>query len=274
MHNYHKIPSFLTPQGKTSEALAKLMSLQATEARLVIAQEKGKLEVEKLISVELVQRGDLIRVVPGEKIPVDAIVVEGSSSVDESLITGEAMPVSKDPGDTVIGGSLNQNGVLLLEATHVGSDAMLAQIVKLVEEAQTSKAPIQRIADRIAGYFVPTILILAVVTFVCWVIAVEVTKITAPQDHCIQNDTNDTNIPHLNNTNFTLPTSHEEKAGNNRSCFDISNAFVHAMAVLLIACPCALGLATPTAVMVGTGVGAQSGILIKGGEPLEMTHKV
>ena len=182
------------------------------------------------------------------------------------------MPVSKKVGDTVIGGTLNQNGVLYIEATHVGSDAMLAQIVKLVEEAQTSKAPIQLIADRIAGYFVPGILILSFITFVCWVIVVIAVKYgTSACD--VQNSTNAS----LFEETFNLSTESggaPSMSSSGPKCYDISQAFVHAMAVLLIACPCALGLATPTAVMVGTGIGAVNGILIKGGEPLEMTHKV
>ena len=173
------------------------------------------------------------------------------------------MPVSKKPGDTVIGGTLNQNGVLYIEATHVGSDAMLAQIVKLVEEAQTSKAPIQLIADRIAGYFVPGILILSFITFVCWaIVVVTVTYTTSACD--TRNDT----------TNASMESGDMDSSPFGTRCYNISQAFIHAMAVLLIACPCALGLATPTAVMVGTGIGAVNGILIKGGEPLEMTHKV
>lgn len=181
---------------------------------------------------------------------------------------GEAMPVSKKPGDTVIGGTLNQNGVLYIEATHVGSDAMLAQIVKLVEEAQTSKAPIQLIADRIAGYFVPGILILSFITFVCW--AVVVVTVTYTTSAC---DTrNDTNASFNFNSSMDSGGMDSSTAFGTK-CYNISQAFIHAMAVLLIACPCALGLATPTAVMVGTGVGAMNGILIKGGEPLEMTHK-
>ena len=183
------------------------------------------------------------------------------------------MPVTKKVGDTVIGGTLNLNGVLYIEATHVGSDAMLAQIVKLVEEAQTSKAPIQLIADRIAGYFVPGILILSFITFVCWVIVVVTIKFATTA--CL--------VENITNTSYletVFNSSTESDAGpfvflpSGLRCYDISQAFVHAMAVLLIACPCALGLATPTAVMVGTGVGAINGILIKGGEPLEMTHKV
>ena len=183
-------------------------------------------------------------------------------------LPGEAMPVTKNTGDTVIGGTLNQNGVLYIEATHVGSDAMLAQIVKLVEEAQTSKAPIQLIADRIASYFVPGILILSFITFVCWVTAIFSIKYTTSACDALPNDTNSSNwFKSLVDPDLSNVTSIHR-------CYDISQAFVHAMAVLLIACPCALGLATPTAVMVGTGVGAVNGILIKGGEPLEMTHKV
>ena len=181
------------------------------------------------------------------------------------------MPVNKNAGDTVIGGTLNQNGVLYIEATHVGSDAMLAQIVKLVEEAQTSKAPIQLIADRIAGYFVPGILILSLITFVCWVIAIISIKYATSACDTYPNNTNTSGT-------FNSSADSDLLASLGRSsvhkCYDISQAFIHAMAVLLIACPCALGLATPTAVMVGTGVGATNGILIKGGEPLEMTHKV
>lgn len=181
---------------------------------------------------------------------------------------GEAMPVSKNPGDTVIGGTLNQNGVLYIEATHVGSDAMLAQIVKLVEEAQTSKAPIQLIADRIAGYFVPGILILSFVTFICWVVVVVSVEYTTSA--CLTPD--DTNMSSLFNSSAEASNVGSSPFG--PKCYNIAQAFIHAMAVLLIACPCALGLATPTAVMVGTGIGAVNGILIKGGEPLEMTHKV
>ncbi|EPY72825.1 hypothetical protein CB1_081410001, partial [Camelus ferus] len=191
--------------GKTSEALAKLISLQATEATIVTLGSDNILLSEEQVDVELVQRGDIIKVVPGGKFPVDGRVIEGHSMVDESLITGEAMPVAKKSGSTVIAGSINQNGSLLIRATHVGADTTLSQIVKLVEEAQTSK-----------GY------------------------------------------------NRSI----------SRTETIIRFAFQASITVLCIACPCSLGLATPTAVMVGTGVGAQNGILIKGGEPLEMAHKV
>ncbi|XP_015443593.1 copper-transporting ATPase 1 isoform X2 [Pteropus alecto] len=192
-------------KGKTSEALAKLISLQATEATIVTLGSDNILLSEEQVDVELVQRGDIIKVVPGGKFPVDGRVIEGHSMVDESLITGEAMPVAKKSGSTVIAGSINQNGSLLIRATHVGADTTLSQIVKLVEEAQTSK-----------GY------------------------------------------------NRSI----------SRTETIIRFAFQASITVLCIACPCSLGLATPTAVMVGTGVGAQNGILIKGGEPLEMAHKV
>uniref|UniRef100_A0A452V0L0 Copper-transporting ATPase 1 n=1 Tax=Ursus maritimus TaxID=29073 RepID=A0A452V0L0_URSMA len=209
-------------KGKTSEALAKLISLQATEATIVTLDSDIILLSEEQVDVELVQRGDIIKVVPGGKFPVDGRVIEGHSMVDESLITGEAMPVAKKSGSTVIAGSINQNGSLLIRATHVGADTTLSQIVKLVEEAQTSK------------YFFPRL---------------SITKIHA----------------------FLLK-------GYNRSISRtetiIRFAFQASITVLCIACPCSLGLATPTAVMVGTGVGAQNGILIKGGEPLEMAHKV
>jgi len=210
-------------KGKTSEAIEKLIGYQPKTARVV----RGGKEVE--IPVEEVVLGDMVVVRPGERIPVDGIVREGFSSVDESVITGESIPVEKRGGDEVIGATINRWGVLQLETTRVGRDTVLFQIIRLVEEAQSSKAPIQRLADKISGYFVPTVVAIALLTFSVW--------------HFMTG-------------------------------FPLLFALTAAIAVLIIACPCALGLATPTAIMVGIGKGAEKGILIRGGESLERAHKL
>jgi Cu+-exporting ATPase len=252
-------------KGKTTGALSKLLSLQPTTAVLVQMDSKGRLTSEERISVDLLQVGDLLKVVPGEKIPVDGVILVGSSLVDEALITGESMPVSKNAEDHVIGGTLNQNGALIIEATHVSGDTMLSQIVSLIEEAQTSKAPIQRVADQIAGVFVPTILILSFLTFSGWFIFSEV---------CL-NSHNPCNDQQKNVTFWNITVNATSTAGDcSRTCIRIDSVFQYAISVLVIACPCALGLATPTAVMVGTGIGAKRGVLIKGGEPLENSHRI
>jgi Cu+-exporting ATPase len=211
-------------KGRSSEAIKTLMGLQAKTA-LVIRDGQ-----EIPIPIEDVDAGDVVIVKPGEKVPVDGIVLEGSSSVDESMLTGESIPVGKQQGDPVIGATINKNGMLRIQATKVGKDTALAQIIKVVEEAQGSKAPIQRIADVISGIFVPIVVGIAVVTFLAWYFGVE--------------------------------------PGN------FSGALEKAIAVLVIACPCALGLATPTSIMAGSGRAAELGILFKGGEHLESTHKI
>ncbi len=211
-------------KGQTSEAIKKLIGLQPKTARVL---REGK---EMDIPVEEVVVGDLITVRPGERIPVDGIVREGKSSVDESMITGESLPVKKGPGSEVIGATIDRTGSFKFEATKVGKDTTLAQIIKLVEEAQASKAPVQRLADKISGYFVPVVILIALLTFIVWLA-------------------------------FGPPPA-------------LTFALLNFVAVLIIACPCALGLATPTAVMVGTGKGAENGILIKSGESLEITHKI
>lgn len=209
-------------KGKTSEAIKKLMGLAPKTATII---KNGK---EVSIPIEEVIVGDIILVKPGEKLPVDGEIIEGSTSIDESMLTGESIPVEKNIGSTVIGASINKAGFIKYKATKVGKDTALAQIVKLVEEAQGTKAPIAKMADIIAAYFVPTVMALAIIAAVGWLIASE-------------------------STVFAL------------------TIFI---SVLVIACPCALGLATPTAIMVGTGKGAENGVLIKGGEALETTYKI
>jgi len=229
-------------KGKTSEAIQKLMHLQPTTAFLVVIDENGNLIEEKTMDIDLIQKGDILKVLPGAKIPTDGIVLEGMSSVDESLITGESMPVEKRPNDSLIGGTINQNGLMRMRATRVGSETGLSQIIRLVQEAQTEKAPIQSFADNVASYFVPFVIMIASVTFIFWLtIAVF----------------------------FGIPQAYQSP-GTNSFLF----ALLFAISVVVIACPCALGLATPTAIMVGTGVGATNGILIKGGLTLELAHRI
>jgi P-type Cu+ transporter len=209
-------------KGQTSEAIRKLMGLQAKTARVI----RNGREVD--VPIAQVVLGDIILVRPGEKIPVDGEIVEGSSTIDEAMVTGESLPVKKHPGDEVIGATINKTGSFQFRATRVGKDTFLAQIVKLVQQAQGSKAPIQRLADQVTGWFVPAVIAIAILTFILW---------------------------------FNI-------MGN------VTMALITTVGVLIIACPCALGLATPTSIMVGTGKGAENGILIKGAESLELAHKL
>ena len=209
-------------KGKTSEAIKALMGLAP---KIATVERRGR---ELQVKVEGVQVGDIVIVRPGEKLPVDGVVTEGNTSIDESMLTGESIPVEKTVGSEVIGASINKTGFIKYEATKVGKDTALAQIVKLVEDAQGSKAPIAKLADIISGYFVPVVISLSIISAVVWLLAGE-------------------------NSTFAL------------------NIFI---SVLVIACPCALGLATPTAIMVGTGKGAENGVLIKSGESLEATYKL
>ncbi|WP_139808875.1 HAD-IC family P-type ATPase, partial [Mycobacterium avium] len=209
-------------QGKAREAISKLLEIGAKEATLLVDGE------ERRVPVDQVRVGDLVRVRPGEKIPVDGEVIDGRAAVDESMLTGESVPVEKTVGDHVAGATVNTDGLLTVRATAVGADTALAQIVRLVERAQSGKAPVQRLADRVSSVFVPAVIVAAVATFAGWTLL----------------------------------------AGNP------IGGMTAAVAVLIIACPCALGLATPTAIMVGTGRGADLGILVKGGEVLEASKKI
>jgi P-type Cu+ transporter len=209
-------------KGQTSEAIRKLMGLQAKTAQVI---RNGK-EID--VPIAQVVLGDIVLVRPGEKIPVDGEIVDGASTIDESMVTGESLPVKKQSGDEVIGATINKTGSFKFKATRVGKDTFLAQIVKLVQQAQGSKAPIQRLADRVTGWFVPAVIAIAIATFIIW---------------------------------FNV-------MGN------VTMALITTVGVLIIACPCALGLATPTSIMVGTGKGAENGILIKGAESLELAHKL
>ncbi|GAB6414507.1 heavy metal translocating P-type ATPase [Bacillus luti] len=211
-------------KGRSSEAIKKLMGLQAKTATVVRDGTEIKILIEEVVA------GDIVYVKPGEKIPVDGEIVEGKSAIDESMLTGESIPVDKTIGDIVIGSTMNKNGFLKVKATKVGRDTALAQIIKVVEEAQGSKAPIQRVADQISGIFVPVVVGIAIITFVVWMV-------------------------------FVTPG-------------DFGGALEKMIAVLVIACPCALGLATPTSIMAGSGRSAEYGILFKGGEHLEATHRL
>ena len=209
-------------KGQTSSAIKKLIGLQPKKAKII---ENG---AEKEVLIENLKVGDIVIVKPGEKIAVDGRIVEGATSIDESMLTGESLPVSKKVGDKVVGGSINKNGSIRFEATEIGKNTVLSQIIKLVEEAQGSKAPISRMADIVSAYFVPIVIGIAIITGIAWFL----------------------------------------------SGSGLVTALSFFIAVLIIACPCALGLATPTSIMVGTGKGAENGILIKSGEALEIAHKI
>ena len=227
-----KLGKFLEARakGQTSEAIKKLMALRAKTARVVRDGQEMEMPADE------VRVGDLVIVRPGEKIAVDGVVVEGRSAVDESMLTGESLPVEKGPGDSLIGATLNRLGLLKFEATKVGRETALAQIIRLVEEAQGSKAPIQKLADQVSAVFVPIVIAIALFTFLGWYF-------------------------------LASPVSHTASS-------PFTRALINAVAVLVIACPCAMGLATPTAVMVGTGKGAEVGILLRSGEALERAGRI
>lgn len=229
-------------KGKTSEAIGKLLKLAPTTAILLTLNLDGNPTKETEIDAQLVERGDILKVFPGSKIPADGLIIWGSSHIDESMITGEAIPVAKVIGDNVIGGTLNTKGSLHIRVTHVGSEAALAKIADLVETAQMVKAPIQKFADFVASIFVPVVVSLAFLTWFCWYLA-GIFGLYSP-----------TWLPHGTN--------------------DFVFSLMFSISVVVIACPCALGLATPTAVMVATGVGATNGVLIKGGDALERAQNI
>ncbi|KAF1324575.1 putative copper-transporting atpase, partial [Globisporangium splendens] len=230
-------------KGKTSEALSKLMDLQVKSATLLVMSKDGsKVLDEKTVPIEMVQRGDILKVVRGCSVPADGVVVYGEGRLNEAMLTGESKTIKKGPGDKVLGATVNIEGLFHMKVTGVGNDTALSQIIRLVEDAQTSKAPIQAYADYIASIFVPAVLVLSSLTFLVWYILC-VSEVV-PRDW----------IPSTDGS-FVF-------------------AFNFGIATLVVACPCALGLATPTAVMVGTGVGAEHGVLIKGGEPLEAAHSI
>ena len=210
-------------KGKTSEAIKKLMNLSPKIATVIRNGKEVKIKIDEVVV------NDIVIVKPGEKVPVDGVIIEGESAIDESMITGESMPIEKIKGDTVIGATINKHGSFKFKATKVGANSTLAQIIKLIEDAQGKKAPLQKFADRISAYFVPAVILIAILSFVIWYFIIGQT-------------------------------------------FEFS--LIIAVSVLVIACPCALGLATPTAIMVGTGKGAEKGILIKGGDALETAHKL
>ncbi|EGG17701.1 P-type ATPase [Cavenderia fasciculata] len=230
-------------KGHTSSAIVKLMNLQAKESTLVTLDDSAKtfsVMSEQTIPSNLIEFGDVLKVVPGASVPTDGRVLYGTSSIDEAMITGESIPVTKRAGDLVTGGTLNVEGIIYIKANKIGSESTLSQIISLVQQAQTSKAPIQALADSISKVFVPLIISLGIITFIIWI---------------------SLGVTHSYPASWTM--------GNSPFIF----AFLSAISVIVVACPCALGLATPTAVMVGTGVGAQYGILIKGGKALETAHK-
>ncbi|MBW2553296.1 MAG: copper-translocating P-type ATPase [Deltaproteobacteria bacterium] len=242
---FHLIGRYLETmaRGRASQAIKKLLKLEAKSARILVEGEEVEVPIEK------VQAGDVMIVRPGEKIPTDGVVVNGESSVDESMATGESMPVKKKKGDEMIGATLNQQGLLNVKATKVGKDTFLSQVIKMVEECQGTKVPIQEFADRTTYFFVPTIIAIAVLTFAAWLIFPDFFTTIA------------------NKAQHYLPWV-------NPSLGIVALALFAAITVLVIACPCALGLATPTALMVGSGMGAEKGILIRRGEAIQTLQDV
>ncbi len=214
----------LRARDKTGNAIRDLLTLAPPTARLISNDQEHE------VPLETIEAGDHLRVRPGEKIPVDGKILDGQTSVNESMLTGESLPASKKPGDTVIGGTINGTGSFIMTAERVGCHTVLAQIVRMVAEAQRSRAPIQRLADKVSRFFVPAVLFVAAITFIAW-------ATIGPEPRLL-------------------------------------NAIVNAVAVLIIACPCALGLATPMSIMVGVGRGAQAGVLIKNAEAIELMEKV